>query len=182
VAFLPIAEIIDNSIHRDYVLLQSTIVNIIDIKEGIMTKAIEVAEYIISYFSNIVTNPIEGDLTNLKLQKLLYYTQVLSLKRLKIFLFDDEIEAWEYGPVVPSVYHQYKSFGRDVLDITNPNLLFKPVDKKNIIDEVIKDKGRFTGIALMEMTHQEMPWKIARNSDDKIITLDLISQDIRNKA
>lgn len=46
-----------------------------------MIKAKEVAEYIISYFSNIVTNPIEGDLTNLKLQKLLYYTQVLSLKR-----------------------------------------------------------------------------------------------------
>lgn len=169
---------IDNSIHRDYVLLQSIVVNILVIMEAVMTKAIDVAEYIISYFSNIVTNPIEGDLTNLKLQKLLYYAQVLSLKRLKNSLFDDEIEAWEYGPVVPSVYHQYKSFGRDVLDITKPNLLFKPLDKKNIIDEVIKDKGRFTGIALMEMTHQEAPWKIARKSDNQIITLDLILQDI----
>lgn len=169
---------IDNSIHRDYVLLQSIVVNILAIMEAVMTKAIDVAEYIISYFSNIVTNPIEGDLTNLKLQKLLYYAQVLSLKRLKNSLFDDEIEAWEYGPVVPSVYHQYKSFGRDVLDITKPNLLFKPLDKKNIIDEVTKDKGRFTGIALMEMTHQEAPWKIARKSDNQIITLDLILQDI----
>ena len=147
-----------------------------------MTKAIDVAEYIISYFSNIATNPIEGDLTNLKLQKLLYYSQVLSLKKLKNPLFEDEIEAWEYGPVVPSVYHQYKSFGRDILDIDNPNLLFKPVNKKDIINEVIEDKGRFTGIALMKMTHQEAPWKIARKSDNQIITLDLILQDINNQA
>jgi uncharacterized phage-associated protein len=58
--------------------------------------------------------------------------------------------------------------------------MFKPLDKKLIIDDVIKDKGRFTGIALMEMTHQENPWKLARGSDDKIITQDLILQDIRN--
>jgi uncharacterized phage-associated protein len=145
-----------------------------------MIKAKEVAEYIISYFSNIVTNPIEGDLTNLKLQKLLYYTQVLSLKRTGELLFNDKMEAWDYGPVVPEIYHQYKSFGRDVLDTDSPNLMFKPLDKKMIIDDVIKDKGRFTGIALMEMTHQENPWKLARSSDDKIITQDLILQDIRN--
>ena len=39
-----------------------------------MSTAKKIAEYIISYFSNIPTNPIEGDLTNLKLQKLLFYT------------------------------------------------------------------------------------------------------------
>lgn len=145
-----------------------------------MSTAKKIAEYIISYFSNIPTNPIEGDLTNLKLQKLLFYTQVLSILRTGKVLFDNTIEAWEYGPVVPDVYREYKSYGRNVLETTSPNLLFEPANKKIIIDEVIKDKGRFTGITLMEMTHQLDSWKLARNSEDKIITQDLILQDIRN--
>ena len=138
----------------------------------------EIAEYIISYFSNIATNSIEGDLTNLKLQKLLYYTQALSIKRDNKNLFDDVIEAWDYGPVVPSVYHQYKSFGREILDIKKPNLLLGPYDTKVLVDQIIEDKGRYTGIALMHMTHQDNAWKIAYNSSDKIINIDLIKQDI----
>jgi uncharacterized phage-associated protein len=145
-----------------------------------MSTAQKVSEYIVSYFSNIATNPIEGDLTNLKLQKLLFYTQVFAIKRTGNVLFDDAIEAWDYGPVVPDVYREYKSYGRNVLDILNPNLLFEPTDKKIIIDEVIKDKGRFTGITLMEMTHQLDSWKLAKNSEDKIITKDLILKDMHN--
>lgn len=145
-----------------------------------MSTAQKVSEYIVSYFSNIATNPIEGDLTNLKLQKLLFYTQVFAIKRTGNVLFDDAIEAWDYGPVVPDVYREYKSYGRNVLDILNPNLLFEPADKKIIIDEVIKDKGRFTGITLMEMTHQLDSWKLAKNSEDKIITKDLILKDMHN--
>lgn len=51
----------------------------------------------------------DGELmTNLKLQKMLYYQQGFHLAYFGTPLFDDEIEAWMYGPVVPSVYNHYK--------------------------------------------------------------------------
>ena len=48
-----------------------------------MNTAKEISNYIVSYFSTIATNSIEGDLTNLKLQKLLYYCQINSLKKIQ---------------------------------------------------------------------------------------------------
>jgi uncharacterized phage-associated protein len=146
-----------------------------------MIKAMDVAKYIVSHFSNIATNPIEGDLTNLKLQILLYYVQVLSLKRTQKPLFNEEIEVWDYGIVIHDVYNHYKSFGRKVLDTDEPNLLFTPIEKKFLIDQVIADKGRFTGIALMEMIKQENALKITRDSGAKVISHDLILQDINDK-
>jgi uncharacterized phage-associated protein len=60
----------------------------------------------------------EARLSNLKLQKLLYYAQGHYLATAGQPLFDDRIQAWSHGPVVPTVYHEYKKFGRDniVLD------------------------------------------------------------------
>ena len=138
----------------------------------------EIANYIVSYFSNIATNSIEGDLTNLKLQKLLYYCQVLSLKQNDKVLFNETIEAWDYGPVIPNIYQKYKTFSRNVLDTNTPNLLLKPDHIKSIVDEVIEDKGKYTGIALMHMTHQDNAWKRAFKSQDRIISVDLIKQDL----
>jgi uncharacterized phage-associated protein len=147
----------------------------------IMIKAKVIAHYLVSHFSHIRTNSMEGDLTNLKLQKLLYYIQVLSLKRTGKPLFNDKIEAWDYGAVVPEIYYQYQSFGKHILDTDRPNLMLEPLEVKMIIDDVVADKGRFAGIALMEMIHKENPWKITRTQKDKIITTELILLDIHNQ-
>ena len=93
-------------------------------------------------------------------------------------MFDDVIEAWDYGPVVPSIYQKYKSFGRNILDTDNPDLLSLPTGVKDIVDGVIEDKGRYTGIALMHMTHKDIAWKKAFKSQDRIISADLIRQNI----
>jgi uncharacterized phage-associated protein len=51
------------------------------------------------------------DITNMKLVKLMYIAQGLSLSLLERPIFeDDKIEAWKYGPVVPSIYHEFKHF------------------------------------------------------------------------
>lgn len=50
-------------------------------------------------------------LTNLELQKILYIAQVFSYGRRNIPVFDSVIEAWDYGPVVPVIYHQFKYAG-----------------------------------------------------------------------
>lgn len=128
----------------------------------------DIAKYIISYFSNIPTNEMEGGLTNLKLQKLLYYVQVMHLKKYKSPAFNNKIEAWNYGPVVVDVYREYKHNGKNVLDIDNPTFNL-PANMQDVVDGVIEEKGMYTGYSLMRQTHREKPWKNAYNSDDKVI-------------
>jgi len=54
-------------------------------------------------------------ISNLKLQKLLYYAQGIHLALYGKPLFNDPIEAWQYGPVVDSVYQTYKTNGSDAI-------------------------------------------------------------------
>lgn len=49
-------------------------------------------------------NPV----TNMKLQKMLYYAWVRYYKQFGEYLFRDDIYAWKYGPVVPKVYREYR--------------------------------------------------------------------------
>lgn len=133
-----------------------------------------IAKYIISKFQSIATNEIEGDLTNLKLQKILYYIQITSVKELKKEAFANTIEAWKYGPVIPDVYHEYKHHRNNVITIDTPVFAIDKSQLELIVDKVIKDKGRYTGYALMNMTHNEHPWLSALKTDSKIITNDLL--------
>ena len=74
----------------------------------------------------------DGELmTNLKLQKMLYYQQGFHLAYFGTPLFDDEIEAWMYGPVVPSVYNHYKGNGRNGI-ISDNEIKFSFEDRKEI--------------------------------------------------
>ena len=72
-----------------------------------MTKysALDIAKYIISKCTSD-----EKPINNLQLQKILYYAQKEFL-RVSSALFDDEFEAWQFGPVIPSAYYQYCGFG-----------------------------------------------------------------------
>lgn len=52
-------------------------------------------------------------ITNLKLQKLLYYAQGVFSALTGEFLFEEDFVAWEHGPVIESIYHEFKGYGRD---------------------------------------------------------------------
>jgi uncharacterized phage-associated protein len=99
--------------------------------------------------------------SNLKLQKLLYYVQGYHLHRLGSVAFTDEIKAWSHGPVVPVVYQKFKKFSwHDITDIpAMPNL---PEKTSALIDFVWKKFGGFSGPELEDMTHAEEPWIMAR--------------------
>lgn len=71
---------------------------------------IDVSSYIIEY-SNKINSPV----SNLKLQKLLYYSQAATLVELGQKCFDSKIMAWEFGPVVVEAYQHYKEFGREII-------------------------------------------------------------------
>ncbi|GHT43548.1 hypothetical protein FACS1894181_12690 [Bacteroidia bacterium] len=106
---------------------------------------------------------------NMKLQKLLYYQQGFHLAYFNAPLFGDEIEAWIYGPVVPGVYehfHSYESKGIEYLgDVIN-----LAAKEESLFHEVDRTYGKYSAIGLMDMVHQEMPWKSTRREKGSIIT------------
>ena len=71
-----------------------------------MNKAIEIAEYVIKKY-----NKMKIEITNLRLQSLLFLLQKEFIKKNGKELFSDEISAWSYGPIVENVYYDYSGFG-----------------------------------------------------------------------
>ncbi|MBQ8293742.1 MAG: DUF4065 domain-containing protein [Bacilli bacterium] len=109
-----------------------------------------------------------AEITNLALQKILYYVQMFYIAIYKTHAFNSRCNAWEYGPVFGSVYYKYKKFGKNIIiDETPQNELNE--DLKNTIDNVLKYFGCYTGLVLKSFTHQEDPWINAIKSENKII-------------
>ena len=103
---------------------------------------------------------MRGDsITNLKLQKPLYYAQGVSLALNDAPLFSEPIEAWIHGPVVPKVYHTYKQHGGERIPVEQVNLEAYPTDIRELLDEVNDVFGQFSAAKLRAMTHNEPPWK-----------------------
>jgi uncharacterized phage-associated protein len=95
----------------------------------------------------------EGGVSNLKLQKLVYYAQGFFLAIFDRPLFEDRIEAWTHGPVVPALYHKYKNYGRCAIPLDEGfdfDALQK--DEADLIDEVHQVSGQFSAWKLREMT------------------------------
>ena len=97
----------------------------------------------------------------LKLQKLLYLAQGFSFAFYDEALFSEDIEAWVHGPVVPSVYHEYKSYKYNPIMINYSLRKFN--DKTLDILNYVKDNfSKF----LEEMTHNQEPWLLSREGLD----------------
>lgn len=72
-------------------------------------KAVDVAKYFITINGQKNSDDEGNNLSKLKLQKLLYYAQGYYLALYNEALFDEEIRAWEHGPVVKEVYDHFKN-------------------------------------------------------------------------
>jgi uncharacterized phage-associated protein len=102
-------------------------------------------------------------LTNLKLQKLLYYAQAWYLAIHNKPLFEEDFQAWVHGPALPSQYKRFKKFEwRPILEegIVAPELKNEQVTA-HLID-IVNIFGVETASALELMTHNERPWQEAR--------------------
>lgn len=122
---------------------------------------------------------IEADMTNMKLQKLLYYAQSLHLALYDEPFFGEEIQAWRYGPVCPPAYRFYSEFEASQLPIpSKESLLQLPSDKQELLEEIWGYFGGYHAYRLSNMTHGEFPWKKARKgllpeaSSTKLILLE----------
>jgi len=126
-----------------------------------MASALEIAKYFLS-----LGDEEAGDtISNLKLQKLLYYAQGFHLAIFGSPLFEDEIEAWTHGPVVPSVYHEFKTYGGNTIPAqAGLDLADISDETRALLDEVYNVYGQFSAWKLRNMTHEEEPWKHAYDS------------------
>lgn len=100
-------------------------------------------------------------LTNLRLQKLLYYVQGWSLAHRGRPMFSDEIQAWKYGPVVPTVYRRLQSNNDKPI---SPRGIKCEMSKLDVafVASVWEDYKTYSAVGLLRMTHKEAPWIDAR--------------------
>ncbi|MBT2600929.1 SocA family protein [Oceanobacillus sp. ISL-73] len=105
-----------------------------------------------------------------KLQKLLYYAYSWDLifnndevDELNQRLFSNEFEAWVHGPVIPRIWRRYKDTGSSLIDKNDGNFdgLFDE-DTLDTLVQVWDEYGSYNGNQLESITHQESPWKNAR--------------------
>lgn len=97
-------------------------------------------------------------LSNMKLQKLLYYQQGFHLAYFGTPLFDEDIVAWQYGPVIPVVYDKYKEFGRAGIEPQGEPLSLDSEKEENLFNEVFEVYNQFSAAGLVTQTHSESPW------------------------
>jgi uncharacterized phage-associated protein len=133
------------------------------------------------YFIELATESDEDDLTNLKLQKLLYFAQSKYLAQYGKPLFADPIEAWTFGPVVRAVYSEYKKCGSfpitvfdEDLSSTSSNKPPEPVE--TFLKRVWNQYGKYSARYLVSLTHKQGgPWrKFYREESNAVIPLDAL--------
>jgi uncharacterized phage-associated protein len=127
-------------------------------------------------------------LTPLQLLKLVYMAHGWSLIHLQQPLLNEQAQAWQYGPVVPSLYHAIKQFGAGTISYpipgdTDPQQL--SADAVGLIAAVYKAYGHLSGVQLSNMTHQpDTPWSKAWTHAGKnaVISNNEIQQHYRKLA
>lgn len=121
-------------------------------------------------------------ITHLKLQKLLYNAQGVYLAITGKQLFNDDLVAWEHGPVVKDVYDTYCVFGKNVIIIPatpENNEIVRNIEAdtetKNILDMVYDNFSIYTAWQLREMSHvKDGPWN--KTEKNQVISIELIKK------
>lgn len=154
-----------------------------------MYNVLDVCRFIINY-----CDEKDYNLSNLKLQKILYFIQayfVCSTKEKKP-CFSEKIEAWDFGPVVPVAYHEFKQFGSTNIPkissyieydendfwaskvIEYDDKTINPQDKE-IIRKLVDKFANYSTTALVNVTHRQSPWMEAHaQGKGSVITIEAI--------
>lgn len=138
----------------------------------------EISRYIIMY-----SNKRGLKCSNLKLQTLLYFVQAYFLLEKNDICFDEKIEAWNIGPVVPEAYNGFKRFGSNDIPYTgyfvtavsgfswnkekyNDNIIKS--DDKRLIDDVVDHFSDYSACSLMRLAKSQKPWIEAHRNTSEI--------------
>ena len=124
-------------------------------------------------------------LTPMKLVKLVYIAHGWNLALQDRPLLSETVQAWKYGPVLPSIYHAFKQYGADQInEMAVPgNDEFEEIDAKTreLLDNVWGAYKNYTGSQLSTITHMVgTPWDAATKDGKKNITDDAIKAHYKN--
>jgi len=139
-----------------------------------MERIIDVAQYIYTEYKEISGEIID----EMKLHKLLYFTQREALAITGQPLFTEEFEGWKFGPVCREVRNCYTKDGISSNDIKDISL-----ESAYIVKNVILQYGAYEPWKLSELSHKEISWRNVRKgipnrqNGNRKISLDDIRKD-----
>lgn len=145
-------------------------------------KAVDIAKW---FLSN-VDRQSGDDITHLKLQKLIYYSQAWWLANKGEPLFEESFEAWAHGPVVKAVWNEYRDYGWESLPVPKSFPALAP-EVQNYLKRVYDIYGKYSAKFLEDLTHKEEPWLKARGNlspearSDSIISTEVMKEFYKNK-
>ncbi|MUH59582.1 Panacea domain-containing protein [Bifidobacterium canis] len=136
-------------------------------------RSLDVANYLIANWSD------QLDLTNLKLNKLVYYAQVIALRKYGEPLFEDPIQAWEYGPVEPAVYREFKQYGSRSVPAPHGKVI-EDARLSAVADELRQTYGKLMTFDLVRLSHREGgAWeKTYEEGKNNVITPQMIRDSV----
>lgn len=138
----------------------------------------EIAQYFIH-----LSHKAGKQITNKKLQKLVYYAQAWSLVLENRELFKEPIEAWVHGPAVRSLYSKYKTFGYNAIteEFDGDKVERAVGDSKKLLDQVWNIYGSLDARYLEMLTHSEEPWRQAREGlqGDEISSNEITAESMK---
>ena len=131
------------------------------------------AETIANAFLRIARKEGVG-VSNMKIQKLLYFAQGHAMSILGEELISDNCEAWDYGPVFPSVYRWFKPYGsgdikKEIVSGLDAERFEPKLDAKAdaLLRAIWEKYGKLSALRLSEMSHvSKGPWATTRREND----------------
>lgn len=155
-----------------------------------MYQVMDVARFIVNY-SIEIRKPV----SNLKLQKLLYFVQVTFLGQLGVPCYTEPVVHWRHGPVVECVYQKYRSYGADsitdqeleyyefqfdldTMSVTTQRRTYREDIFENyhlnLIRSVVEKYQDVSPWEMVDLTHQEAAWMNTDRNEE--ITIDMMKK------
>ncbi|MBX3045432.1 MAG: DUF4065 domain-containing protein [Anaerolineales bacterium] len=138
------------------------------------------AKFVADYFLHRARED-EELISNMKLQKLLYYAQGFHLAMFDVSLFKEEIVRWMHGPVVRDLYFEYNKYGAGSIEYpAEVNFDMFTNEQLELLGEVHDVYGQFSAWALRNMTHEEPPYEQTR--ENQVITTALMADYFKTQV
>lgn len=144
-----------------------------------MCHAVNVADYILNHAASC-----QYKITNLQLQKILYYVQLNFLRRYNKTAFDDPILALRHGPCIASVYDKYHIWGRHPIQIQDYLVdLNMGQEEKELIKQVVDACMLLSSVELTERAQKKNgPWDQTFWNRGEVIEVDLMRNYVKGKG
>ena len=164
-----------------------------NVYNGLTWKLCTVPKAVANYFLSRRKQRGLRPVTQMKLHKLVYFAHGWNLALVDEPLINEMVEAWEYGPVVPTLYHEFKEYGARKItrlatdwnpatlkwDIT-PEIDADDEHAPKLLDRIIEVYGSRSAVELSALTHvMDSPWTKTVKQHPRIRHVDIPNKQIQ---